>query len=669
MDFSMDLKKCLTPDGDIWVTSGYSVCAPKMGTAVRARACFSPPFAAPDTALAVDFTANGHLVPDTGTTAKDDCGLLYSGGEWQLGKIIRRGTYHYNVNGKLISFGVISELVPLFKEAGYALKISVANRAGDALDINLTPILSAGHPRAVPLRDWEFTPPKAAGVEAVQNMQKNENIWENEQVRVTLSCENTPKTLKQGETGEFYFAVMFTKAGTSADAGKISEKMEKTANRWKNLIKLAGDKIPEVTSDIPGLEAYYNRSLISGLVCLWENDEFITNPFPATSGIDGGSICCYPWDVAGYSAPSLVMLLGETALDFLQAMLNSGIDKHISMAPDGGGLGWCPYSYSMWSIVTLYLNILAYCGKGYELFDDMVRIFLKEEERLPEWEHLKDYGRQHNLLEMRSCGYEYFVVSPNAERAWCYDRLSEIGQSLGRGNENWEKWHKKAELIRASIRENLWDGELGWFKCVHPDNHTEIIYSIQMFDTLRSGVCDENMKNALLRHIRDGAFLGKYGVTSVSAEDEIHYELNDPDWSGGGCYGGDGPELAEMLWNTGDYKLAFDVLSRHFWLGEQFLYIPQEHYCDIPGVPENKRANIIAGVTGLQAVLFGMAGIKPRPDGKVTVFPHPPETGYVDIKGYKFRDLTVDIIMKPNYVKIVSNNETVYEGEPKEVRL
>jgi hypothetical protein len=279
---------------------------------------------------------------------------------------------------------------------------------------------------------------------------------------------------------------------------------------------------------------------------------------------------------------------------------------------------------------------------------------------------LKDYGGQHNLLEMRTCGYEHFVASPNAERAWCYERLSEIGEALGR---DLGGWRGKAELIRASIRRNLWDESVGWLKCLHPDGRSEIVYSIQMFDALRNGACGEDMKEALLAHVQDGKFLGKYGVSSVSAEDEPHYELNDPDWSGGGCYSGDGPELAETLWGAGEPALALDVLSRHFWMGEHLLYYPQEHYCGIPAVPANKRANIIAGVAGVHAVLFGMAGIKPTLSGGGEIKPNPPEKGYVEITGFKLRQKTIDILLRPGWTRITANGIVAYEGEPKTITL
>lgn len=179
----------------------------------------------------------------------------------------------------------------------------------------------------------------------------------------------------------------------------------------------------------------------------------------------------------------------------------------------------------------LYWTILSMTGTGWELFDEILALFQAEEARLPEWEDLKDYGRQHNLLEMRTCGYEYIVPSPNAERAWCFDRFADLAERLGR--EGAAAWRDKAERIRASIRKNLWDPQAKWFRCLHPDGCAETVYSIQMYDALRMGACDDAMTEALLDHLADGKFLGDYGVSSVSAEDALHCEWNDPDWSGG----------------------------------------------------------------------------------------------------------------------------------------
>lgn len=656
-DFRMDLRKTLTPDSGVWVTSGYSTCAPRMGTVTAVKGCFSPPFAAPDELLEMEFIANNHTVVDTGSKGKNDCGLLYSGGEWFPDRIVRRGTYHWQVKEEVLSFSVESELIPLADASGFVQTLRVNNREQKDLHFSVVHLMHPGHPKLTPFSEWGFAPPEPSQEEAVSNGVQQ---WENSDVRVSLLCGETEKTIPKEDTAEFCFAVFFTRKGELPPQESIENQIAKTKMRWETLLQSVSKKVPQLVSNIPGMESYWKRSLLSGLICLWENQKFVTCPFPACCGIDGGAICAYPWDVAGYSARTVVMLLGEQTLDFFKAMLHSGIDKHISMAVDGTGLVEYYYSYSMWSIINLYWNILLYCDKGWELFDTVVDVFKKEEARLPEWEHLKDYGGQHNLLEMRSRGYEHIVPSPNAERAWCYDCLAQIGEKLGR---DFSDWHKKATQIRQSIQKNLWDEDKEWFYCRYPDNHHEFVYSVQMFNTLKYKIGDEKMRRCLLRHICEGDFVGEYGVSSISAKDAVHYELNDNDWSGGGSYTGSGPTLAEILWQDNEAQLAWDVLRREFWMGKQLLYYPQEHSCDVPKVPENKRANIISGVTGLQALLFGMAGINPMLDGSIEINPHPLEEGSVEINGFIFRNRRIDLKFQPGLMEIKENEKVVYRGE------
>jgi hypothetical protein len=664
-DFKLDLRRCVLPGGALWVSSGYTTCSPLADATLGVAGCFAPPLAAPDTVLRVELDANGEVVHDEASHDNHYCGLLFTGGEWLPDRVVRRGGYHQRREGRMVSFAVSSELVPLTGVAGFLLKLTVRNRAQDELRLKVKPCLTAGHPRVTPLKDWDYTPPQPAGDEA---REAGERVWENGAVRVSLLAEGGEScVLRGGETHECRFAVALTRAGEAVVDGGLAALQKRTERRWGDLLALAGERLPVVDSDIPGLAAYYRRSLISGLVCLWENDEFVTKPFPATSGMDGGSLCCYPWDVAGYSAETLVMLLGEKTLDFIKVMLKSGIDRHICMALDGSGSGWCCYAYSMWSVMNLYWTALAFTGKGIELFDEMARIFENEEQRLEEQDHLKNYGNRHNLLEMRSCGYEYFVPSPNAERAWCYDRLADIARFVGRSGH--ESWREKAELIRGSIRDRLWDAKRGWFKCLHPGGHEETVYSIQAFDVLRAGACTPEMQDRLLRHVRDGAFLGEYGVSSVSAEDELHYEMNDSDWSGRGSYGGDGPNLAETLWQAGEARLAWEVLRRHLWMGEALPYIPQQHDCDRPVLPANSRANIIAGVAGLQAVLFGMIGLRPQLDGSLVISAHPPEQGTVRMENFRHRGRALTVNLRPGHLEVLVDGKTVHCGVPRVVTL
>lgn len=664
-EFALDLRKSTAPANHIWVGSGNSTCAPLADTVMGVCGCYSPPIAAPDIKLMISLRLNGHTAEDTGNRGKNDCGLLFSGAQWRPDMITRTGTYHYSTDTGLLSAGVISRLVPMRGIAGFVLEAEVENRTSAPMTVEAVPELSPGAPGTEPLGVWEFMPPHP---ETKNAEPAGDDTWANDDLKITLIKEPPEKScVNPGETAVFRFGVLITEHDkeTNIDVCLKSE-MNKTLEHWQRLIERVNSSVPELRSSIPELDAYYRRSLVSGLVCLWDNPAFAVNPFPATSGIDGGSLCCYPWDAAGYSAEALIMLTGEKAAELLRALLRSGIDKHISMSLDGGGLGWCSYSYSMWSIMNLYRRLLAMLGKGGEMFDEIKELFLQEEKRLPEQDHLKDYGRQHNLLEMRTCGYEYFVPSPNAERAWCYDCLADIAEQLGTADDT-QQWRRKAQSIRKSIQQHLWDNEKKWFVCRHPEGHNELVYSIQCYDALRMGACTSEMKAGLTAHLRDGAFLGRFGVSSVSAEDTVHYELNDPDWSGGGSYTGEGPNLAEMLWQNGEAELAWEVLSRHFWMGEMLPYFPQEHYCDKPCVPANKRANIIAGTAGMQAILDGMAGFSPELDGSLKITPNVPRTGYADITGYRHRGINVSLHMEPNLIRVTADGKILYEGEPKEI--
>ena len=688
--FRLDLRRSVAPDNHIWVSSGFGTVAPAAGTVCGVRGFFSPPFAAADMALAFSFAANGHAVPDSGSRGKEDVGLLFSGAEWRPDRIARRGTYHFSVDGAMLSFSVESELAAFVSRHGFAVRVRATNRAATPLELRLDADVTVGHPRNVPFGPgWNFCPPRAFGPDSEAI---DEGVWETPVgVRCTLLGDaGTLRHLAPGATAEWCIGLEFANSATTgvaevagvADVADVEPPsvtpvtsatsvtpatlLDETHTAWSRRIETASASLPTLRSDLPGLEAYWNRSIASGLVCLWENPAFVVSPFPTTSGIDGGSLCCYPWDAAGYSARFLVAMLGERTRDLLKALLGCGIEKHICMTLSGEGEGMCSYSYSLWSILNFYWTMLTHLGIGGELFDDVLHVFLTDEGRLPDVGELKDYGVQKNLLEMRSAGYEHVVPSPNAERAWGFDRLADIAERLGRPGA--EAWRAKAARIREAIRRDLWDRDAGWFRCRHPD-HDELVYSVQMFDAMRFGACTEDMVDALVSHVRDGAFLGRYGVSSVSAEDAVHYEVNDPDWSGSGSYSGEGPQLAETLWKCGRDALAWDVLSRHFWMGEMLPYIPQEHSCDRPATPAHKRANIISGVAGYEAILHGMAGVQPQLDGSLRIAPHPHPDGFVEFTGIRHRGRSIDLRFTAQRMEVSVNGETRYAGPCGEVAV
>lgn len=664
-DLSFNLNSSLAPANHLWVMSGWSTVTPLPNTVMGTGECIGPPLAGMNFRMTVALEANGHSIPDNGSTGKGDVGLLYSGGKWRPDRIIRNGTYHYFVDGSLISFSVRSELVPLFSRTGFLIKIVIGNRTGSNLKMKLNPAVIPGKPSVQPLSNWSYVRPP----EGREAGQVTDRSWSNGDVNIDLLEGVTGSVINPGGSYTFYMAVVFSEGGSnSKSVENLISWEEETENAWNKRLQMLLKNIPVLKSNIPGLDDYYKRSLVSGLVCIWENPSFALNPYISSLGIDGGGLCGYIWDIGGYLPRIMTLMFGDGIIKYARAMQSADPEKYYAYTLDGSGVG-VPYSYSVWSFVSLVWNIWEQCGPQPGLFDEAKRLVLDYEKKQSEENGLIDFGLQENLLEMRSCGWEHYVASPNAERAWCLDRLADMAEKSGTGADNSVAWRKKASEIRLAVQKTLWNQEKKWFDCLYPGGHRETVYSIQAFDALRAGACTDDMGNDIISHLREGAFLFPYGISSISAEDEEHYEVNDPDWSGAGIYIGDGAEIAMTMYEQGRYDLAWDILQRFFWLGKHLPYYPQEHYVERPAVPSHKRANEISGMEGAQTILYGMAGFDHRIDGSLWINPHFPGNSSVSLTGYGWKQNIIDLFYSGGKVSVSLNGNRIYNGKPAKIRI
>jgi hypothetical protein len=627
-DFDFDLRRGVAET--LWTTSGWSTVALAPGTVCGVGACFAPPHAAPGSRLAVELDADGIRVTDTGAAGMTGTGLLFSGGTWRLDGIERRGTYHRRHEGRLVSLAVRSELTPLHGRSGYVLRVTVRNRADTAVTLRLLLDLTAEPVGTVPLGEWGWMPPEPLG-----------------QHSAVLTHGPLRTDVAPGAEVVFEVAVLLDGASDGSPGEWAAESRASIGRRVAGAL----ERVPRLVTDVPGLDAYYRRSLASGLVCLWDNPVFATVPFPATSGIDGGALCAYAWDTGGYAPHTLALMLGGGVADVLEAMVKADLTDHYAIAPDGSGTG-VAYAYSGWSLVMLAHAAACHDGVTTDLVARLHDTEALLADRFRAVGELRDYGAQPNLLEMRSTGWEHVVASPNAERAWSLDLLAELAEATGAPLPT-SALRATAGRILKAVGQELWDGDAGWFRSRYPDGHTELAYSVQAFDSLRAGACTPPMAAALMSHLRDGAFLGTYGVSSVSAEDSRHYELGDVDWSGGGAYTGEAPQLALTLWERGEPQRAWDVLRRVLWMGEHFPYYPQDHYCDRPAAPpRGRRANVIAGLTGAEAVLLGLAGLRPRVDGALSLTPPTWLPGTVELHGLRYRGHDIDLRLSGEHSEV-----------------
>ncbi|MEV5961069.1 hypothetical protein AB0L70_04860 [Kribbella sp. NPDC051952] len=609
-DFAFDLRRAVPP-AEIWVGSGTGTVTQLTGTVCGVGGWFAPPLAAPDSRLTISFDVDGRRVVDEARPGAGNRGLLPAGGTWRPDRLVRHGTYHQYDAGRLTSFSVESTLVPHHGSPGFVLTLAIRNRSEQTHYLTVRPELT-GRQSQVPLSNWGWVPPGAGSGEPI-----------------TLVHNGLSATLGPHGTATFSIGLQSTDL----------------TSPWKQRITQALGRVPTLTSDIPGLEQYYRRSLASGLVCWWDHPDFVTTPFIATSGLDGGALCAYAWDIGGYAPNLLSLMLGDSVQDIIESLLDADLTDRYAIAPDGTGLG-VAYAYSGWSLVALTRAAAAEHRLDPTLIARLYDVLIALDKRFQPDDQtgvLRDYGDQSNLLEMRGAGWEHVVASPNAERAWALDALAELSDLTGAALPAAEL-RTSAQQIRTEVIRQLWDPAAGWFRSRYPDGHTELAYSIQAFDVLRSGACPPDVAATLLEHVRPGAFLGEYGVSSVGAEDELHYETADIDWSGGGAYTGEGPQLALTLWQHGEPALAWDVLRRHLWMGNHYPYFPQDHYSDKPGAPAtSRRINIIAGLTGAESILTGLAGIHPHPDGSLTIQPNPVPGGTIELRGLIYRDRTIDI--------------------------
>ncbi len=665
-DFRISLEQITSAPQHIWVNSGYSTVQPRRHSVMGVDEFFSPPFAAKNFHFSVEVQADTFLIKDIGSFGKGDVGLLYAGGAWYPHKIIRRGTYHHLKNDRLLSLRVISELLPLYGQSGFLLKIRMTNRGQDKIRLNLLPKLMPGNPTFVPLDNWSYGQPKADTLEIVKS---SDYIWKTDKTQIGLFQENTQPELEPGGTSTSYFIVLLAAANAELPERCNAQQLEHHAeDTWAKRLAKYTRNIPALESDIEGLQAYYERSILSGLICIWENPDFKVNPHLTTSGMDGGAMCTYLWDSAGYAPNLVTCMLDSAVIDIAKQMVNIDLEKHYAFSPGGAGVG-VRYAYSPNVFTGLVSSISKFLGPDQFLFDAAKTLILNDEKNQDKSTHLIDYGLQKNLLEMRGAGWEHFVVSPNAERVWCLNELAEMGEYLHQNPKELKEWKKQADCIKQSVRKELWDNDIGWWKSVYPNGFSDHVYSIQAFDALPTSVCDSAMTDALISHIRRGAFLGDYGISSVSAEDDLHYEVVDTDWSGGGAFTGDGPQLALDLYEIDRPEIAWDVLKRHFWMGKQLLYYPQEHYADKPSSPSHKRANVVAGLCGAEAVLFGLIGFQPEYNGQLWIHPHPAREGFINVRGFRYKENTIDVELARDHFSVKKNNVLLYKGIPKKMRI
>ncbi len=593
---------------------------------------YAPPYSVPAFKLLIDLlvdeiklldTPGGFRLPCEGINIPTDYRpLLLQRSYWRLDRIIRIGNArYYDQQSRLISLSVESHLVPLSDREGFYLLFNITNRGSHEVHLRVLPKVLSQEGGLVPLKDWIFTPPRPQRADA--------------SVHLSVDCDTFYLAPASTSTTQ----VMVTAEQRFHHGQAVAEPNRQVNRAVAMQLETAMNHFPRLASNHEGLNRYFQRCLITGLSCQWNVPSFKFHPHLATAGLDGGGINTYLWDLS-YAPMVLQLLMPEAFKQMLQAISEIDPGHYMALTPDGLGTGaW--YAANEAAVADLIWTYSAFKGISEEHVHLLRNLMELNADRLPEQDGLQDFGTNVNLLEMRTNGYEHFVPCFNSLRAYNYRRLADLSELAGLPGA--EVYRKKAAAIGWSVQKHLWNEEDQWFDCVGIDGSKHRVDSIRVFNTLLANIVTPAQEGALLQRLIEDDFLGEFGVHSVSKLDQNHYDSVDIDWSGNGSFIGEAPRLAQILWQRQRGDLAWDVIQRLFWMGSRLPYLPQETYAQRPASGPRGRANNIAALAGPNAILIGMLGVEPQPNGSLLVRPQIPSGIEIELSGFEFRGSSLNI--------------------------
>lgn len=409
---------------------------------------------------------------------------------------------------------------------------------------------------------------------------------------------------------------------------------------YEKVLEGIESKVPTLTGASPELNAFYKKGLLTFASCRWEVPEFITSPWYAESGIDGGALNNYCWGVV-YVSRLMSMIDPAAVRNLLIAYVTSDLEKTYALNPaTGKGMGVL-YSYNYYSIAKATHDYITITGDlsilnekiGQKSYLETIYSFCLSREDLNAEPELIDFGGNYNMLELKkTIDYCNFTPSPNAERLLIYLYLTDFYSWMGKTTPN--NLVNRGEKFKSVFQSKLWDADNKWLHSLNTEYKPTTAYSIQIFDVLRTGALEKAQQEGIVAHLNTRGFLTEWGVHSLAKTDE-GYDPADVDWGGPGVYAGDAPELVEDLLNSGFVNQGIDILNRILWWG-RFPYYPQAIRADRMGYREDGRANVIAGLAAPQTIIFGLFGITA---GKDFIVIKP--VNHPSMKGLSLNNLTI----------------------------
>ena len=497
--------------------------------------------------------------------------------------------------------------------------------------------------------NWDFLIPKADRDNRdfyIENKNPHilSSVTETATTRFTTSLENMVQ-FKRAYLWESEITVLAKSSITlwfSVHIGEEKESLnaaEKAINNYDVLLKSSFDyfkaEAKRIYSNLPGLKTddkeldnLYYRSLVTYILCRWENPDLCALPYYSTGSVTGGCMCSYLWDYCG-GLMLHPIYDSEGNKKQLKAYLRNDLTKSYALNPvTSGAVGpWYPINQEK-IILMVYHHILATGEKDF-LFEKVGERTVLEWMRyhayvcddLSKDVELYDYGlKGDSHLELHHNGngpYNGVMPDLNARRWLNYMRVYKLTCFAGCPDENLPK---RAAALKEKLK-FLWNEEEKWYDFIDAEGNRDIRYTVQMFKFLNSGVIDENERNGLISHLNEKEFLSKFGLHSLSKLDH-QYDQDDIDNGGGGICTHFTMQICAQLYEMGYDEKATDILKRVYWWGTRMPYMGDS--CAANRIANRETTPLqgdISSVSAAQMIFFYIFGIYPDFDGSVAIRP------------------------------------------------
>jgi hypothetical protein len=581
--------------------------------------------------------------------------------KWQPNAYFRNGTFHKEIDGKWLSFSIRTVTNVSYSDDEVFLKITMRNRDSKPLNLTLVPQQFAHQM----LYDGMTGSDQPKQIDAF--------TYGSEQMLATVSSDISAVDdngfdlrIPADEYVTAYFAIRFYKAGQkspSISQNDIKQRMEAADSITREKLKWAYENVPKLVSENTKLQEYYYRCLLSVLMSRYENPNYITNPFWAV----GYWPFTISWDNS-YSADILAMLdpvsLKEAILtDFREVKMKR---TYVSWKGAFWDNLYIQEPFALQLMIEAYLRHT----NDYSLFGqkagdatvwEWMQRWVKElQTNYTNKDGLIDVGyNTEKIIEIRTDGYNHVVPITNVLTVHLLYRMSEWAGILK--DKNKDVYYKDAEKLKGLMNAKLWNEQKGWYDNLYPDGSREAVWTNHLFDALGTEYLTGNQINRLVSHLREGVFLGKFGLYSIARQDSVHWDLIDSDWGGGGQYAGAPGRISRYLYRQGFAEMGWNILQRHMRYIDYFPYLPQNPRTDAPEQDRSSMPVEIASGAGMEAIIFGTFGINIEKN-KLTITPNTHEDlAITTLRDFKFRGRSYNIRLDKRYFSVYCDGKKIAE--------